>query len=205
MTHDPLLLALPVPLLDQRPLVVGLAAAREAELDLGPAGRGEVELERDQRHPLAADGAREPVDLALAQQQLAGPTGLVVEAVAAVELGNVGVEQVDLAAHVASVGLADRRPALAQRLHLRAAEYQAGLEALVDEVVVVRASVLGDELPGLLAFRHDPSDEPHGGERRVDPLAAALGDLDQRQAEPRRATSAAAPPALRGRAARLAE
>src|SRR3954454_4989723 len=88
MPHDTLLLALPVPLLDQRPLVVGLAAAREAELDLGPAGRGEVELKRDQRHPVAADGAREPVDLALAQQQLAGPTGLVVEAVAAVELGN---------------------------------------------------------------------------------------------------------------------
>src|SRR3954453_20885743 len=106
MPHDPLLLALPVPLLDQRPLVVGLAAAREAELDLGPAGRGEVELERDQRHPLAADGTRGPVDPALAQKELTGPTGLVIEAVAAVKLRDVGVPQVDLAAHLAGVGLA---------------------------------------------------------------------------------------------------
>src|SRR5689334_2201296 len=95
MPHDPLLLALPVPLLDERPLVVGLPAAGEAELDLGPARRREVELERDQRHPLAADGTRELVDLALAQQQLTGPAGLVVEAVAAVELRDVGVEEVE--------------------------------------------------------------------------------------------------------------
>ena len=69
-----------------------------------------------------------------------------IEAVAAVKLGDVGVEQPQLAAHLAGMRLADRGPALAQRLDLGAAEHEAGLDAVLDRVVVEGAPVLRDDL-----------------------------------------------------------
>src|SRR3712207_797596 len=114
--EQPLLLALPVALLDGRALVVRLLALSEAELNLGPATGREVEGEGHQRHALTPDRAGQPRHLAPAQQELPRAPRLVVEAVAAVVLGYVGVEQPKLAAHLGRVRLADCRAAFPQRL-----------------------------------------------------------------------------------------
>src|SRR5690606_26051168 len=90
--HQARLVALPVALLDRRALIMRLLAARERELDLGPAATVEIDAERDQRHALALDRADELLDLARVEQQLARALGLVVEAVAVAELGDVGVD-----------------------------------------------------------------------------------------------------------------
>src|SRR6185312_13734277 len=83
------------------------------------------------------------------QQQLPLASGLVVEAIGGAVLGDVGVDQRELAAFDADVRLGDVGAALAQRLHLAAGERQARFERLVEEVVEPGPAVLGDQL------RHD--------------------------------------------------
>ena len=52
-------------------------------------------------------------------------------------------------------GEVDGRPAVAQRLHLGADQHDAGFEALVDEVVMGRPAVSGNDLsPGRLLLGH---------------------------------------------------
>ena len=73
-----------------------------------------------------------------------------VEAVGLQVFGDVGVEEEHLLARRAGIGLADGRLALAQRLHLRAGERDAGLVGLDDLVVEPRLAVVGDDaMPAL--------------------------------------------------------
>src|SRR5215208_1443654 len=127
-----MLLALPVALLDRGALVVELLALGKAELDLGPAAGREVERERYQGHALPLNRAEQAAHLPFAKHQLAGSAGLVIEPIAAVKLGDVGVEQPQLAGHLAGMGLGDRRPPLAEGLDLRAAQHEPGFEPLLD-------------------------------------------------------------------------
>src|SRR5262245_59142182 len=69
-------LAVGVPFGEHLALVVGLAAAGQGELDLGPAVL-EVEPERHQREVLLVDDVAQPVDLRPVEQQLAAALGLV--------------------------------------------------------------------------------------------------------------------------------
>ena len=60
--------------------------------------------------------------------------------------GDVGVDQIELAALARGIGVGDIGLARAQRLHLGAGQRDAGLKLLLDVVVEARLPVLGDEL-----------------------------------------------------------
>src|ERR1044071_4229263 len=92
------LFAIPVALLLGLALVVQLLALGERQLDLGAALVVEIELERHQRHAFALDRADQLADLALVQQQFARTLRRVIEAPGLQILGDVGVDQPDLAA-----------------------------------------------------------------------------------------------------------
>src|SRR3954464_2433102 len=96
LPHQPTLLALPVLLFLIVALVVSLAPLGERDLHLRPAAAVEIDGERHQGHPLPRHRAVQFGDLAVVEEQLARPLGLVVEAVAVAELGYVGVDQPDL-------------------------------------------------------------------------------------------------------------
>src|SRR5262249_42967268 len=128
--HEPATLALPPALLLCLPFVVELLAAGASELDLGAPLVVEIELERDERHPLALDRSRQLVDLPAVQQELARPLGRMIEAAALQIFRNVRVDEPDLPAARIGIGLGDRRLALAQRLHLGPGEGDARLAGL---------------------------------------------------------------------------
>jgi hypothetical protein len=109
-------------------------------------------LQRHDGAALALDGADQLVDLPLVQQQLARPLALVVVAVARGVFRDVGVDQPGLAAVLGDIGLRDRAAPAAQRLDLGAGQRQAGLEGLLDEVVVPRLAVLGHHLAVQIRF-----------------------------------------------------
>src|SRR5581483_5584247 len=172
------LLARPVALLLGLALVVQLLAAGERELDLCTALVVEIELERHQRHALALDRADQLVDLPFVQQQLARALRRMIEAPGLQILGDVGVDQPELAAARIRIGLGDRGFARAQRLHLAAGERDAGLELLADLVVEARLAVLGDGLVmRILLRRHRDSRLPEADGRE---LLQRLGDAGER-------------------------
>src|SRR5206468_2317113 len=88
LLEQPLLLPLPVALLDRVPLVMNLLAPRQRQLDLGPAAAVEIERQRDEREPLASDRSLQFGDLAGLEQQLAGTARLMVKAIAVTVLRN---------------------------------------------------------------------------------------------------------------------
>src|SRR5690606_3479203 len=198
-THQPRLCALPVALLDRLPLVVGLLALRQRQLDLGPSAAVEVDRQRDHRHPLALDRAEQLFDLALVQQQLPRPARLVIEAVAVTELGDVRVDQPGLAIAHLGVALGDRALAEAQAFHFGAAERDPRLERFLDEVFEPCAPVLGDGL-NLVEGRGFRAGHDEGARRESHgavepPFAAALvaHENDARAAPFRRAGRLADP------------
>src|SRR5207342_1720884 len=97
VAHQAALLPVPIALLLGLALVVQFLALGEAEFDLGDAPRVEIELERHHRHPLPLDRARQPVELALVQQELARPRGRVGVASALRIFGDVYVDQIERA------------------------------------------------------------------------------------------------------------
>src|SRR5690606_9432255 len=154
------LLPLPVLLLLVFALVVALAAPGERELDLRPAAAVEIDAQWHERHALPGDRAMQPRNLALVEQQLAAAPGIMVEAVAMAELGDVGVDQPHLFVVDLGIALRDRSLAEAQRLHLGPGERDTRLVAVLDDVIEARAPILGDGLllvEGLgLGTRHRP-------------------------------------------------
>src|SRR5690606_38602493 len=122
VAHQARLVALPVAVLDRGALVVRLLALGERQLDRRPALAVEIDAEGYQRRALALDGADRLLDLALMEEQLAGPRGLVVEAVAVAELGDVAVDLPGVAVVDVGVALGNRALAGAQALHLGARE-----------------------------------------------------------------------------------
>src|SRR4051812_33052833 len=91
------LLLLPVLLFFMLALVVGLSPTGDGELNLRASPRVEINGERDERHALPHHRAEHLVHLLGVEEQFARPLGLMVEAVAVAEFGNVGVDQPDLA------------------------------------------------------------------------------------------------------------
>src|SRR5262249_25598627 len=150
-------------------LVVGLLAAGQAhgELDL-PAL--EIEAERNQCHSLLDGLPDEFPDLLTMQQQLAAPRRLVVGVAAVCVLRDVDVVDEDLPALDTRVAVAQVDAALADRLHLRALQDNAGLERLEDVVVVERLPVLRDDSLCFLAL----SELGHGS---APPGASRAGSL----------------------------
>src|SRR3954463_12828919 len=112
------LLPLPILLLLIFALVMRLAALGDGELDLGATAAVEIDGERHQRHALPRHRAEHLVDLARGEEELAGPFGLVVEAVAVAELGDVGVAQPHFPVLHLGIALGDRALAEAQALNL---------------------------------------------------------------------------------------
>src|SRR6185312_10313311 len=142
------LLALPVLVALGGALVGLLLAARETDLDLGDAALVEVDRQRHQCHALAFRRAQQLVALLAVEQQLARPPFLVVEAVGRFVYRDMGIEQPQLALHLAGIGFRDAGMAAAQALHLAAQQHDAGLQRLVDEVIVAGAAILRDETIG---------------------------------------------------------
>src|ERR1700751_4744805 len=91
--HQAPLLAVPAALLLGLPLVVQLLAARERDLELGPALLVEIQSERHDRHALALDPAGELVDLPAVEQQLARPLGRMIEAAGLQIFRDIGVDE----------------------------------------------------------------------------------------------------------------
>ena len=85
-------------------------------------------------------------NLALMQQQLARALGLVVEAVAVAEFGDIGVDQPDFALAHFGIALRNRALAKAQRLHFGPGQHDPGLEHILDIIVELRPPVLGNDL-----------------------------------------------------------
>src|SRR3954465_518581 len=160
------LLPLPVLLLLVFALVVGLAALGDGELDLGAAAAVEIDGEGDEGHALAGDRAEHLVDLAGGEEELARPLGLVVEAVAVAEFGDVGVDQPHLAVLHFGIALRDRAFAEAQRLHLGAGERDPRLIFVLDRIIEARPPVLGDDL--LLVERFGARADHDGGHREYE-------------------------------------
>src|SRR4051794_8848405 len=130
-------------------LVEGLLAPREGDLDLGAAVL-EVQRQRDDRQPLLVDPLLDLVYLGAVEQELAlAPGGVVVPGALEV-LRDVHAVQPDLVTVDLREAVDQRRATGPQRLHLGALEDHAGLEGVLDVVVVARLLVLRDEPAPLL-------------------------------------------------------
>src|SRR5205814_7685601 len=124
-------------------LVVQLLAAPQAELDLGAAVL-KVEPERNERQPALSDLAGQPANLLAVQQQLAVAVRLVV-GIGAVAVGiDVAADQPTLTVADGRVRVLEGHAPVAQRLDLRPAQHEPGLDRLEDLVLVPRPAVGGN-------------------------------------------------------------
>jgi hypothetical protein len=88
----------------------------------------------------------ELADLALAQEQLALATGLMVHPVAVAVFGDMTVDQPHLFFVQGRIAFGDRALALAKRLDLGSGENDPRLELILNEIIVTRAPVFGNDL-----------------------------------------------------------
>src|SRR6478736_3982684 len=147
--HRALCLTVVLALAQGMPLVVLLLAGRDRDLHLGAAVL-EVERQRHDGAPALAGLVRDLLELGAVQEQLALAAGGVVVPRAVEVLGDVDVLEVELVAGEHREAVDQRRPPHPQRLDLGAGEHDAGLEGVVDEVVVSGLAVARDERPPLL-------------------------------------------------------
>ena len=138
--HGAIGVALGVALRDGVALVVRALAARDGELDLGPAVF-EVEAERDERHALLGDRTVDLVDLALVEEELARSYRVEL-LLREYEYGATCIPCSTTSWSCTRVGLTQVGLALADRLHLCALEHEAALIGVDDEVVVASATVV---------------------------------------------------------------
>ena len=117
-------------------------ASADLELD---AALGVVQVERDQRIAALLDLADQAADLLGMHEQLPRPRRIGMKCVETVGSGLMcaPMRYSSAAAHH-DIRFADLRPAGADRLHFPAFERDAGLVALLDEIVVERLAVLDD-------------------------------------------------------------
>ena len=146
-------LALHVALCHVLALVVELLAAPEAQQQFHAAILVEVELKRDERNTAHAQLAVEVVDLLAMQQQLATAIGVAIENRAVGIRVNVHVVQPAFAVANEGEGVGDLTCTLTQAADLGAGEFKTALKRLVDEVLMMRGAILGDQflLPARLA------------------------------------------------------
>src|SRR5688572_27366079 len=150
--HRLLDLALGFRLLRRFPFVEELLAAGDGDLHLGPSLL-EVHPERNQCEAALGSLAGELLDLAAMQKQLPGPLGLVVELVPPRVLGDVAVDEPDLAPLDLGIGVFETGARFAEALHLGAGQHQAALDGVEDEVLVMRAAIAADHLDvGVVVF-----------------------------------------------------
>src|SRR5664280_2319326 len=142
--HRPVEVASRVALGDLAAPVVELLAAPEPDLQLRVPPAVDEEPERDDRQALRLGLAQQFVDLVAMEEQLPGALRLVVEAVAPGERRDVGADKPGLAALDPRVGLLETDVARPDRLDLRSGQDQAGLERVLDGVVVAGLAVEGD-------------------------------------------------------------
>ena len=145
LTQQALLLAIPFPVLRRLALVVLLLALGEPDLELDPP-LAVVQVERNERVAGALHAADQPVDLLAVHAAACGcasdPARRGLTRPAARSYGEpIRYSSASLHDHV---GFLDLGAAGAYRLHLPALEREAGLEALLDEVVVEGFPVLDD-------------------------------------------------------------
>src|SRR5262249_9120108 len=148
----------------------------------------EVDLERHQGEPLLAYLRVEAADLLALGQELAVAPRLVVELIRPRVLRDVGVEQPQLAAAHLGERVHQRSGALPQRLHLAAEEHDAGLEGVLDRVVVPRLAVAHERL-SLLGL-HGVTERPYLSARAS---ASTVTDAAPAARRARAATAAVAP------------
>jgi hypothetical protein len=110
----------------------------------------EVHLERDQREPLALDGANQLADLLSVHEQLARARRLMVEAVPLLVRRDVQIEQEHFAVVQNPVTIGEVCLSVAERLHLGPREHDAGLPRIDDLIVVTGALVSGNDLMPVL-------------------------------------------------------
>src|SRR3990170_203240 len=187
LAQQPALLALPVALFFRVPLVVHFLAPRDRQLDLGPAAAVKVNRQRDERQALAGHRALELGDFTAAEQQFPLAARLMIHAVAVAIFGDRAVDQPDLLAFDRGIAFGDRPLAAAQRLDLGAAQLDPGFEPFLDEIIVARAPVLGDDFGlverGWKRLGHQASDEPRIDQSGVDRGTAGDRGRGQRQAQ----------------------
>src|SRR5215208_4806098 len=121
--------------------VVELLASGEAELELRPAARRQVEPERDDREALRFRLAEELVDLGAPQQQLARPLRLMVVTIRLLERGDVGADQPGLVALDAGIRIGQIHLAGADRLDLRPRQDDPGLKRVLDAEFMPRPPI----------------------------------------------------------------
>ena len=144
IAHEPLLLAVPLALLDRRALVVLLLALGEPEFELDPP-LAQMQIKRHQRVSGAFDLPDQAVDFPAMQQQLTRSRGI------GDDMGgrrnkrcDVRADENDLAAFHDDVGFLDLGAPGAYGFNFPAQEPDARLEFLLDEVVVIGFSVVDD-------------------------------------------------------------
>src|SRR5215204_4201248 len=150
LRHRPVDLALHVAILDRAALVVHVLALCQRQLHLR-ARALEVDPRGHDREALLGTRLHQALDLAPVQQQLPGALRLVVLTRRLVGR-DVHVAQPDLAVPDLGVCVLQLHAAIAQRLHLRALEHDAGLELVEQVEAEARLPVGGDVSRGRLAL-----------------------------------------------------
>jgi hypothetical protein len=131
-----------VALANRLALIVQFLGARQRDRDLGDA-IFEVQLQRHQRQAFRGRAADQFADFAFVEQQLAGARGRRVVVTARTVGRNAEAFDPQLAIAHVGVRFTQTRPAVPQRLDLRALEHEARLPRFQEVVVVPRARVAG--------------------------------------------------------------
>ena len=147
IAHQAFLLALPFPLPDGRPLVVGLLALPQPKLDLGDTPGVEVDAEWNKRVAAATDRTGQPLDLAAVKEQLARPFRLMIVAARLLPERDMAILEPDFPVPFPGEGPVDVGAPGAQRLCLAAGQNDAGLDPVLDGVVAECLAVAGDCRP----------------------------------------------------------
>jgi hypothetical protein len=163
--HGPLYLPAGLLLLYGLPLFKEPLALGKSHLDLRPRPL-EVDLQGHNAVAPLGHLARQAPDLALVQEELSRPQGLVVRDVSVAVRAYVGVDEQRLSALYGHVAVFKVRPALPEGLHLSPQKGDASLEGLLDVVIVVRLPVLADYLHLLFYHNRRPRRGRPGGPPR---------------------------------------
>src|SRR3984957_5254396 len=142
--HDPALVALPIAIFFTVPFVVLFLALREPDLELGPAFLP-IQFQRHDGVAAPLDCADHMIELASVEQQLARAGRVGIDVGRGRHKGaDVSAEKKGLAVFQVYVGLGDLRLAGAHAFDLPTQQGNAGLEALLDEVIEARFAVHGN-------------------------------------------------------------
>jgi len=137
--------------------VHGMFSLAKADFDFGEAVF-EIDPQGDKCQAFFLDTDRQPQDLAFVQQQPAPPFRIVVVNIALFIGIDMHADQVNLAVFHVAVTVLERNMPVAQRLDFRAPQFDAGLDAIKDMIIVMRPPVYGYDFlahSGTRSFR-DP-------------------------------------------------